>query len=183
MDWRGRYHATEFGHADAPLAHNRWHRVAPREVEQRPVPLGSSGKQAKRHGKRPPHERDFVRLTDLTLSCAAGTTRRSRSGAAVAAHDVRRTESRTATGVTPSRWRRCRQLGCRAEAGPHQHQREVSRRRAPESEKPARSSPEARGPQRRLHMPSTKHRQAAQHNASGSERPFSPRRCRPRLPR
>ena len=66
--------------------------------------------------------------TDLTLSCAAGPACRSRSGAAVAAHDVRRTESRTATAVTPWRSRRRRQLGCRAEAGPHQLQREVSRR-------------------------------------------------------
>ena len=30
------------------------------------------------------------------------------------------TEWRPATGVTPSRWRKGRQLGCRAEAGPHQ---------------------------------------------------------------
>src|SRR4028119_1890025 len=69
-----------------------------------------------------------VRLTDLTLSCAAGPACRSRSGAAVAANDARRTESRSANGVTPRCWRRGRQLGCRAEAGPHQLQREVSRR-------------------------------------------------------
>jgi hypothetical protein len=69
----------------------------------------------------------FVRLTYLTLSCAARPACRSRSGAAVAAHDVRRTESRTATAVTPPRWRGGRQLGCRAEAGPHQLQREVRR--------------------------------------------------------
>ena len=41
---------------------------------------------------------------------------------------LRRTESRTATDVTPPRLRRRRQLGCRAEAGPHQLQREVRRR-------------------------------------------------------
>jgi len=34
--------------------------------------------------------------------------------------------TRTATGVTPSRWQHGRQLGCRADAGPHQLQREVS---------------------------------------------------------
>jgi hypothetical protein len=38
-------------------------------------------------------------------------------------------DCRTATAVTPPRWRRRRQLGCRAEAGPHQLQREVGRRR------------------------------------------------------
>ena len=70
-----------------------------------------------------------VRLTDLTLSCAAGPASRSRSGTPVAANDVRRTEWRTATGVTPPRLRGCRQLGCRAEAGPHQLQREVRPRR------------------------------------------------------
>jgi len=63
---------------------------------------------------------DHVGLTDLTLSCAAGSACRSRSGAAVAAHDVRRTEWRFATAVTPWRWRQGRQLGCRADAGPHQ---------------------------------------------------------------
>ena len=46
-----------------------------------------------------------VRPTDLTLSCAAGAACRSRSGAAVAENDVWRTESRTATAVTPSRLR------------------------------------------------------------------------------
>jgi hypothetical protein len=68
-----------------------------------------------------------IGLTDLTLSCAAGPACRSRSGAPVAANDVRRTEWRTATGVTPSRFGEGRQLGCRAEAGPHQLQREVRR--------------------------------------------------------
>ena len=34
-------------------------------------------------------------------------------------------EARTATGVTPSRLRRSRQLGCRTEAGPRQLQRKV----------------------------------------------------------
>ena len=67
-----------------------------------------------------------VRPTDLTLSCAAKAACRSRSGAAVAANEVQRTVSRSATAVTPSRWRRRRQLGCRAEVGPHQLQREVS---------------------------------------------------------
>ncbi len=71
-----------------------------------------------------------VRLTDSGVSCAAGSACRSRSGAAAAAHDVRRTESRTATAVTPWRSRQRRQLGCRAEAGPHQLQREVRRRSA-----------------------------------------------------
>jgi len=46
-----------------------------------------------------------VGLTDLTLSCAAGSACRSRRGTPVAAHDVRRTESRSATGVTPARLR------------------------------------------------------------------------------
>jgi hypothetical protein len=55
-----------------------------------------------------------ARLTDLTLSCAAGPACRSRSGASVAAHDGRRTESRPATGVTPPR---CDELGSSA-AGP-----------------------------------------------------------------
>ena len=41
----------------------------------------------------------------LGVSCTAGSACRSRSGTAVAANDVRRTESRTATAVTPSRWR------------------------------------------------------------------------------
>jgi len=72
-------------------------------------------------------------LTDLTLSCAAGPPYRSRSGAAVAAHDVRRTESRTATAVTPSRLRHSSRLGRRIEAGPHQLQREVRPRTACES--------------------------------------------------
>ena len=67
---------------------------------------------AKRRVIRPPNV--------LGVSCAAGPARRSRSGAAVAAHDIRRTESRPATAVTPSRWRKGRQLGCRSEAGPQQ---------------------------------------------------------------
>ena len=41
----------------------------------------------------------------LGVSCTARPACRSQSGAAVAANDVRRTESRTATAVTPSRWR------------------------------------------------------------------------------
>jgi hypothetical protein len=52
----------------------------------------------------------FFSPTDLTLSCAAGSACRSRSG------------------VTPPRLVRGRQLGCRAEAGPHQLQREVGPR-------------------------------------------------------
>ena len=63
----------------------------------------------------------------LGVSCAAGPACRSQSGTAVAANDVRRTEWRTATAVTPSRWRRRRQLGCRAEAGPHQLHTKVRR--------------------------------------------------------
>jgi hypothetical protein len=59
----------------------------------------------------------MVRLTDLTLGCAAGSACRSRRGAAVAANDVRSTESQTATDVTPSCWRQRRQLGCRAKEG------------------------------------------------------------------
>jgi len=76
-------------------------------------------------GSEQPQRLCLVGPTHLTLSCAAGPACRSRSGAAVAANDVRRTEARTATAVTPPRWRGCRQLGCRAEAGPHQLQREV----------------------------------------------------------
>ena len=68
------------------------------------------------------------RANVLGVSCAAGSACRSRSGAAVAANDVRRTELRTATAVTPSRWRCHRQLGCRAEAGPHQLHTKVRRR-------------------------------------------------------
>ena len=64
----------------------------------------------------------------LGVSCEAGPACRSLSGAAVAATDVRRTEWRAATAVTPSRWRRGRQLGCRAEAGPHQLHTKVGRR-------------------------------------------------------
>jgi hypothetical protein len=66
-----------------------------------------------------------VRTTDLTLSCAAGRACRSRSGAVVAVNDVRRTASRSATAVTPSRWLGRSRLGRRTEAGPHQLQREV----------------------------------------------------------
>ncbi len=71
----------------------------------------------------------FVGLTDLTLSCAAGVACRSQSGAAVAGEKLHRNACRPATAVKPSRSRRCRQLGCRAEAGPHQLQREVRRTR------------------------------------------------------
>src|ERR1051325_7428242 len=67
----------------------------------------------------------------LGVSCADGPASLQQSGAAVAANDVRGTESRPATAVTPSRWRRGRQLGCRAEAGPHQLHTEVSRRVTP----------------------------------------------------
>jgi hypothetical protein len=69
-------------------------------------------KNAKRRSLRPPNV--------LGVSCTAGSACRSRSGAAVAANDVRSTEWRTATAVTPSSWRRSRQLGCRTEAGPCQ---------------------------------------------------------------
>ncbi len=54
----------------------------------------------------------------LGVSCTAGPACRSRSGAAVAAEELRSHDWRTATAVTPSRLRRGRQLGCRAEAGP-----------------------------------------------------------------
>jgi hypothetical protein len=54
----------------------------------------------------------------LGVSCTAGSACRSRSGAAVAADELLCSEWRPAAAVTPSRWRRCRQLGCRAEAGP-----------------------------------------------------------------
>jgi len=64
----------------------------------------------------------------LGVSCAAGPACRSCSGAAVAAEELRSHDWRTATAVTPSRWRYCRQLGCRAEAGPHQLHTKVSRR-------------------------------------------------------
>ena len=43
----------------------------------------------------------FGQPNGLGVSCAAGPACRSRSGAAVAADDVRRTEWRTATAVTP----------------------------------------------------------------------------------
>jgi hypothetical protein len=77
------------------------------------LPVGGWGKRATtKRVRHPPNV--------LGVSCAAGPACRSRSGAAVAANDVRRTEWRTATAVTPSRWRCGRQLGCRAEAGPHQ---------------------------------------------------------------
>jgi hypothetical protein len=69
------------------------------------------------------------RLTALTLSCAAGLARRSRSGAAVAANDIRRIESRTATAVTPWCLRYSSRLGRRDDAGPDRLQREVGRRR------------------------------------------------------
>jgi hypothetical protein len=63
----------------------------------------------------------WTRLTNvLGVSCAAGPALLRQSGAAVAANDVRGAEWRTATAVTRSRWRQGRQLGCRAEAGPHQ---------------------------------------------------------------
>jgi hypothetical protein len=55
----------------------------------------------------------------LGVSCTAGPACQIRSGAAPATNDVRSAESRPATGVTPSRSRRRRQLGCRAEAHMH----------------------------------------------------------------
>ena len=87
-----------------------------------------SASRGRGRARRTRSVRSCVRPTDVTLSCAAGLACRSRSGAAVAANDVRRTESRSATGVTPSRLGQSRQLGCRAEARPHQLQREVGRR-------------------------------------------------------
>src|SRR5688500_10206247 len=56
----------------------------------------------------------------LGVSCTAGPACRSRSGAAVAAEELRSHDWRTATAVTPSRWRQRRQLCCRTEAGPCQ---------------------------------------------------------------
>jgi len=50
-------------------------------------------------------DRNFRAPNVLGVSCTAGPACRSRSGAAVAANDVQRTEWRTATAVTPSRWR------------------------------------------------------------------------------
>jgi hypothetical protein len=86
--------------------------------------IGQSATVTRSVRATPRHDRVALRLHGLAnvlgVSCAAGPACRSRSGAAVAANDVRRTEWRTATAVTPSRWRRSRQLGCRAEAGPHQ---------------------------------------------------------------
>jgi hypothetical protein len=64
----------------------------------------------------------------LGVSCTACPACRSRSGAAVAANELPCSEWRTATAVTPSRWRRSRQLGCRAEAGPCQLHTKVRRR-------------------------------------------------------
>jgi hypothetical protein len=52
-----------------------------------------------------PHIGTVGRPNVLGVSCAAGPACRSRSGAAVAANDVRRTEWRAATAVTPSRSR------------------------------------------------------------------------------
>src|SRR5687767_6815599 len=88
---------------------------------------GKYGGLAKERWRLPP----FWALTIcpanvLGVSCTAGRACRSRSGAAVAANDVRRTEWRTATAVTPSCWRYRRQLGCRAEAGPCQLHTKVS---------------------------------------------------------
>ena len=70
----------------------------------------------------------FGRPNVLGVSCAAGPASRSRSGAAVAANDVRRTEWRIATAVTPPRWRWSSRLGRRTEAGPCQLHTKVSRR-------------------------------------------------------
>ena len=87
-------------------------------------------KYAELHGKRAAARLLNRPANVLGVSCAAGPACRSRSGTAVAANDVRRTEWRTATVVTPSRWRHGRQLGCRAEAGPHQLHTKVRRRSA-----------------------------------------------------
>ena len=68
---------------------------------------------------------DVIRRPNvLGVSCTAGSACRSRRGAAVAAHDVRRTESRTATAVTPSRSRRrqAARLPGRSRAVPASHQ-------------------------------------------------------------
>jgi hypothetical protein len=78
------------------------------------IPPGRSGLAERRYC---PWRRPY---NVLGVSCAAGPACRSRSGAAVAAEELQRHDWRPATAVTPSRWRQRRQLGCRAEAGPHQ---------------------------------------------------------------
>jgi hypothetical protein len=60
---------------------------------------------AELHGERADTENVIRRPNVLGVSCAAGPACRNRSGAAVAANDVRSTEWRVATAVTPSRWR------------------------------------------------------------------------------
>jgi hypothetical protein len=72
----------------------------------------------------------FVRLTDLTLSCAAKAhvpkpERRGGCRARRSKNPVANSNRRDAVKLAMMR-----QLGCRAEAGPHQLQREVSRRQA-----------------------------------------------------
>ena len=74
--------------------------------------------------------RTNVHPTDLTLSCAAKARVPKPERRGGCREHAQRRNPRTATAVTPSRWRRSRQLGCRAEAGPHQLQREVRPRPA-----------------------------------------------------
>ena len=93
--WRAFSQAHSFDRADPQTALNALHRAT-----QAPNVQSTWSFMETRRRREP----RFVRLTDLTLSCAAGPACRSRSGAAVAAN-VRRTESRSATAVTPSRWR------------------------------------------------------------------------------
>ena len=56
----------------------------------------------------------------LGVSCAAGPACRKPERRGGCRRGDAKHDWRTATAVTPSRWRYCRQLGCRAEAGPHQ---------------------------------------------------------------
>ena len=66
--------------------------------------------------KMPPRRLGLANV--VGVSCTAGPAWLRHSGAAVATNHVRRTVWRPPTAVTPSRSRRSRQLGCRAEAGP-----------------------------------------------------------------
>ena len=82
---------------------------------------------AELHGKHDGNATVFRLANVLGVSCTAGPACRSRGGAAVAAEELPSHDWRTATAVTPSRWRQRRQLGCRAEAGPCQLHTKVSR--------------------------------------------------------
>ena len=131
-------------------------RDANERAESTPVPADDSRAAIVPSSVRPRQARS-IRLTDLTLSCAAGSACRSRSGAAVAANDVHRTESRIATAVTPSRWRKsgavrrsscgegpCRHSGTRARASmPASPVRSRKARRRSSSRSRASSAPKS----------------------------------------